>query len=39
MQARLYHASTNHHENKAFSIPLGIKNRQKIMNPIVLMYS
>ena len=25
----VYHESTNHHENKASSIPLGIKNRPK----------
>ena len=29
MQSRLYHESSYHHENKAFSIPLGIKNTQK----------
>ena len=38
IQSRLYHESTYHHENKACSIPLGIKNRQKITNPTVLMY-
>ena len=35
----LYHESTYHHENKACSIPLGIKNRQKVIHPTVLMYT
>ena len=37
VQSRLYHESTYHHENKACSIPLGIKNSKK--NPVVLMYA
>ena len=39
VQSRLYHESTYHHENKACSIPLRIKKSQKIINPIVLMYT